>query len=433
MLHTIFHGVAKSGARIDFAFMLADRGLRLPIGLITAALIARHLGAEAFGWLNYAIAIMTVGTAVAQLGLDIIVVKSAAQNPQQAETVLSAAFVLRLVTGGVLAVGLWVWTMLSESGIPQERMVVGVLALGFLTPAMGVPALWFQAQTKSRIAVTIGFFVFMFMTALRCWFVWRGATVTVFAWLIIVELFGNSVLMWAAMKRAGGGVRFASTSLAVRPLLREGWPLLVGGLAGSLFMRLDLMMLRWLEGADRAGMFAAATRLSEAAYSIPALLATSVMATLSVAGSKPEEFGERVDRYFQASAAIGYLLTLPVVFGAPWIIPLLFGDEYSEAVRVAQIHIVSVFFICLTLARGRVLVVQGMVKFTMVSSLAGCVCSLILNAVLIPTHGAIGAAVATVISHALAGVGMTLAYKPARPVGWRLIHAMARPRLGFGR
>jgi PST family polysaccharide transporter len=114
---------------------------------------------------------------------------------------------------------------------------------------------------------------------------------------------------------------------------------------------------------------------------------------------------------------------------APWLLRTLYGEAFASAGIVAQVHLVSVVFVSISVARGRVLVIHGLTRFAMCTALIGGAVNIVLNVVLIPQWGPIGAAIATVATHAMAAVGSTLLYKPTRALGMRQVQALLRPRV----
>ena len=56
-------------------WLFGDKILRLGVGLIVGAVVARYLGPELFGKWNYAIAFISLVSALSTLGLDQIIVK----------------------------------------------------------------------------------------------------------------------------------------------------------------------------------------------------------------------------------------------------------------------------------------------------------------------------------------------------------------------
>jgi len=59
----------------NIGWLLFDRILRMGVGFFVVAWVARYLGPEQFGLLEYSLAFIWLFSAVAMLGLDIIVVR----------------------------------------------------------------------------------------------------------------------------------------------------------------------------------------------------------------------------------------------------------------------------------------------------------------------------------------------------------------------
>ena len=84
------------------------------------------------------------------------------------------------------------------------------------------------------------------------------------------------------------------------------------------------------------------------------------------------------------------------------IITLFFGPEYQNAAGVLSIHIWSIIFIAMATVSGRYLINEGLQKVTMQRHLLGVLLNLPLNFVMIPIYGIEGAAIASLLSLALA-------------------------------
>lgn len=73
-------------------WLMADRVLRMIIGLVVIVWVARYLGPENFGLLNYSIAFASLFLAFATLGLDNIVIREIVNNPESTEEIIGSAF-----------------------------------------------------------------------------------------------------------------------------------------------------------------------------------------------------------------------------------------------------------------------------------------------------------------------------------------------------
>src|SRR5438132_9740832 len=72
----------------NLGWLMADRILRLGVGLIVGIWVARYLGPERFGIYNYAIAFVAMFSVLATLGLESIVVRDMVRAPDQTAEIM---------------------------------------------------------------------------------------------------------------------------------------------------------------------------------------------------------------------------------------------------------------------------------------------------------------------------------------------------------
>jgi hypothetical protein len=93
---------AHEGVRRYFfntGWMFAEKALRLIAGLFIGAYVARYLGPSKFGLFNYALSIVSVFSVMGSVGLDSIVVRELVRTPNNRDTNLGTAFVLKFLGG----------------------------------------------------------------------------------------------------------------------------------------------------------------------------------------------------------------------------------------------------------------------------------------------------------------------------------------------
>src|SRR5665647_2357985 len=82
-------------------WLFADRMIRMGVGVVIWIWIARYLGPEQFGLLNYSIAFVALLSPIAMLGLDNLVIRDVVRNPELKDELLGTAFMMR-IAGGIL-------------------------------------------------------------------------------------------------------------------------------------------------------------------------------------------------------------------------------------------------------------------------------------------------------------------------------------------
>ena len=89
----------------NISWLFADKIFHLGMGLVVGVWVARYLGPEQYGVINFATAFVALFATFSSLGLQNIVVRDLVQNPEDAEVTLGTAAVLHLF-GGLVAFGL---------------------------------------------------------------------------------------------------------------------------------------------------------------------------------------------------------------------------------------------------------------------------------------------------------------------------------------
>jgi PST family polysaccharide transporter len=98
------------------------------------------------------------------------------------------------------------------------------------------------------------------------------------------------------------------------------------------------------------------------------------------------------------------MVALPVTFFAKPLVTMLFGAEYSEAGGVLAIHVWATVFVFLGVAGGNWFLAENQQLISLQRTALGAVVNVLLNILLIPTLGVVGAAWATLISYAIAAM-----------------------------
>ena len=102
---------------------------------------------------------------------------------------------------------------------------------------------------------------------------------------------------------------------------------------------------------------------------------------------------------FENYIGIVFMGASVIIAGAKILTRILLADSYYESWRFVPILVSSMIFSTLVAFLGTVYFLEKKSVMSMLTAMAGAIVNIILNFVLIPTHGALGAAVATAISY----------------------------------
>lgn len=392
-------GLVKILDNIGWLFL--DNILRMGIGLLVGVWIARYLGPQQFGQFNYAIALVGLFGSIAGLGLNGIVVRDIVQDPQSANVTLCTAFVLQAIAG-LFAVMLVIFTIaMLKPDDDFTRYMVIILSVSLIFKATDSIKYWYEARVQSRNVVWIENGVFVLMAMFRVAMILTGCSLMTFVWLTLAETVFISIgLVMIYASSNGLAVLFQVSISRAKILMHDSWPLLLAAIAVTLYMRIDMVMLEGMASSREVGIYAAATRISEIWYFLPLAIVSSVFPSLVM------KFKENKVLYISSLRQLYFSMFWLSIAGSACIfvfseslVLILFGSEFSGAAQVLTVHLWSSVAVFLGVASSQYLITENLQKYSLYRTLAGVSVNVILNLVLIPDLGAVGAAVATLISY----------------------------------
>ena len=392
-------------------WLIADKVVRAVIGLPVAILLTRHLGTEGFGQWSYAMAWFAILSTAAGLGLDGIVVRQMVRQPKCTVTILSSALAMKLVAGaGAIAVGLTVVSFING----HDSVIIGlvsILAGSLLFQAMDVADYWFQAQVASRHVVLARTSAFIVCQLIKVGLIIADASLQAFAWAQLLESALVALLLYSTLARhAEKPLRLREFDSALSlAMLKDASPLLLAGISVVLYMRIDVLMLERLASPHEVGIYAAATRLSEFWYAIPmAWVASASPSLLAAHENDVATFERRMSGLYRGLFWLAALVATGTTLISGQLVSLLYGDGFEEAGPVLAVHVWAAIPVFLGVASSQFLLAENLQMLSLARTLLGLVVNLVLNLLLIPSFGAIGAAAATLVSYTVATMAIGL-------------------------
>src|SRR2546430_311610 len=136
-------------------------------------------------------------------------------------------------------------------------------------------------------------------------------------------------------------------------LMRESWPYLLSGLAISIYMRIDQVMLRGMVSEHELGIYSAALPLSTVWYFIPMAISASVGPTIARRKQNdPVAYDQAIAQLFSLMWWVMLPLSTAIAIASGTLVALLYGEAYSASARVMSIHVFANVPIALGIAQS---------------------------------------------------------------------------------
>jgi O-antigen/teichoic acid export membrane protein len=400
----------------NIGWLFFDKILRMGLGLLIGVWVARYLGPEQFGLLSFATAFVGLFGAVATLGLQSIVVRNIVQYPSCKNETLGTAAVLQLLAGLVAYVSILLAIFWLRPDDAFAKLIVAILGSGMLFKFSEIALYWFESQVMSKYMVWVQNSCFLVFAGIKVMLILQGAPLIAFAWVILAEAIATALLMVAMFTWRGFKIKSLTVSFEkVKALLLDSWPLMLSGMAIMVYMKIDQIMLGQMLGDKAVGIYSAATRISEVWYFIPTVVVASVFPSILVAKKQSEElYQARTQRLYDLMVWMSVAIALPMTFLAEPIVTLLYGYEFKESSLVLAIHIWTSLFVFLGVASSQWLIAENLQILSLQRTALGAITNIGLNLLLIPSDGAVGAAIATLIAQIVAAFLFDILQKKTR-------------------
>ena len=417
--------------------MLGDKLVKLSAGAILTVFVARMLGASELGIYSIVMAWSAFLVPMTSMGLNNVVVRQMVKydSGHDAMTMLYSAISIRLVLGllggSLMLLAFYLFYPAMFSG----NIAIAVPVLFLLQAFFGFLLFEFYLnyQGTFRTIAYIKSAISLLSFAAKLALLYSGFGIASLLLLTGIEFLLVGLAQYAIYRHKqqpfkpgaalwpGYHPRWFNVQQAKALFKRASW-LWLSGIVSVIYLKIDIVMIGSMLSTEQAGIYAAASRLSELWYVFPATLAARYYPDMLKAhqlGWTP--YYLRLRRFavlfFSAAFAIAVLMS----FAAPWIIILLFGEGFATAVEVLRIHIWAGCFIFVRYLISQHLLITEQEPLSLLSHGIGALLNVVLNLWLIPTMGIIGAAWATLISYAYASFFFLFLSKSTRAQLWQLI------------
>lgn len=387
-------------------WLLVERTLRYTIGFLVGVWIARHVGPEQYGLLNYAGAVIVVLAFMSTLGLDALAVRDIVRDPAARDETVGTVLVLRLAGGLLMVLAAAAIAYSADHGDPRAAVMIMLISVAQLLQAFDSLDCWFQAVVASRYTVFARMTALLTMTAVRIALIVTHAPLVAFAWAILAESTVLALAMLVVYRRSGQRIgAWRATMARAAALLREGWPLMLSALVAAASLRIDHVMLGQMAGFAEVGAYAIAVRIVEVSFVIPAVVIASVFpAMISAKQQDRVTYEARIQALFDSMLWSALAIAVPLSLLAGVVVRVLAGNAYAAAGPVLEVLAWMPVLVFLGVIRQRWLLAENQLGAGLAVEAAGCGLNVLANLVLIPRHGAVGAAYASLIGSAFATV-----------------------------
>lgn len=387
------------------SWLFGEKILRMVLGLFVGIWVARYLGPEQFGLFSYAQSFVGLFTAFATLGLDGIVVRELVKDEARRDELIGTAFWLKFI-GAIVVLFILGIAVNFKSNDHATNIIVFIIASATVFQAFNVVDFYFQAKVMSKYIVFANVISLLLSSIVKIVLILNQAPLVAFAWTVLFDSFvlACGFIYYYIKNNSKFKIQNLTFNKSVAiELLRDSWPLILSSVVIAIYMKIDQVMIMEMMDAQAVGQYAAALRISELWYFIPMVISSSLFPAIINAKAQSEElYYARLQKLYDLMVWMAIAIALPMTFLSDWVVEILYGGQYNQAGSVLMIHIWAGVFVFLGVASGKWFTAENLQMLLFWRTFYGMLINVILNFLLIPKYGIQGAAVATLVSQAIA-------------------------------
>lgn len=408
----------------NMSWLLGGRIVNMILSFFVSLATARYLGPDNFGSINYVAAYVSFFSSITSLGLSVIVIKEVSMGQEDDNKVIWTGILMRFITAVLSTISVIALVSITDGDDPLIVQIAVLESIAILASAFDTFMYWFQGKLLGKYTSIAGVISYLGMSLYRIYLLANNADILWFAFATSVDTLLLSFVLMIFYVRKNGFRPKVSLRLG-KKIMRQSYHYMISGLIAILYSKIDQIMLKQMLDNTSVGLYSAALAIAGLWGMIPSAFIQSVSPILYKNAEQDKGmFYKRLKQSYAGIWLLNVAWSLAISIFSYWVIYFLYGTEYLGA-RGALVIVVWYSGISSIGSLTQVyLATENKNKYVNYFALAGLATDVILNALLIPHFGILGAAVATLTTYIVIHIVMPLMIRDTRKVGTLILQGM---------
>ena len=369
------------------------------LSMLLSIFIARFLGDIDLGKYFITIALLQLFCIFLDLGYETYIIREVARNKDLASKYLSNVFTFRLLLIPLVISAILVTVHLL--GYPEStKNIVYLFSIYYIfTSLSSIIKMIFRAFEKMGYEATITIFITILRILLSLLFLYLGYGLLTLALIFIFSGILEFIITFWICRKKFVKLKLEFDIYFIRKSIKIALPLVIVGLFGLIFVKIDTIMLSYMKGDAVVGWYNAAYSLTLGFNPIPILLMSALLPLLSYSYiSSKESLKIAYHHSFKILFYLGLPLSIGVFMVADEIILFFYGAEFVNSIVALKILAWDILLKFLYLCSSFILISTDKQKQMTIIVIVAALLNIILNLFLIPSYSYIGSGIATLIT-----------------------------------
>lgn len=375
--------------------------LTIILPFITTPYVSRILQSEGVGAYSYTLATATYMGTFAIMGMDVygqLQVAKCKEDKLTCSKLVYGIFMAKFLT---TAITVSIYFAL-ESKLGMYQNLYWIMIIFFLSQLIDF-TWFFQGLEEFAFIVTRNILVKAVGIVCIFAFVKEIEDVGIYAIILQGTAFVGNILVIPYLRKFTTRIHFSQ--IRILSHMKGGIIYFIPTIATSVYTMLDKVMIGWVTKSPyENGYYEQSYKIIQMVLVVVTSLRTVTLPRVVHLYSEKnyEEVKDIIDNTIRFVLCISLPMTVGLIMVAPQLVPVFLGEGFEKCIIIVQFLAVLIVVLGLsTLISGQCLTAMGRQKQANICVIVGAVINFTMNLVLIPVHGALGAAIATVVAETI--------------------------------
>ncbi len=391
----------KSSVKLNVIYQMLYEILALCLPLLTSPYISRILGAENLGIYSYTYSVAVYFGMICLLGVKNHGNRKIAKSRNSQEEINKNFINIYLLQFAISCISLFfylIFIFLFQSGYRMYFLIQGIYVFSCLMDIN-----WFFFGMEQFKLTVIRNTIIKFLTFISIFIlVKQSSDLWKYCLIMTCGALLSQIVVWMYLPKY---VKFVKPEwVEIKGNIKPMLILFIPVLATSLYNVMDKIMVAVLSTKTQAGFYENSEKITNCVKTVITSFGTVMMPRMSRLAEQKDY--RQSEKYMMLSVEAIMCLAFSLAFGigsvANIFAPIFWGDEFKECGNLLiGLSVALPFSAMANFVRTQYLIPNNMDNSYVVAVISGAIINLVINALLIPSLGAMGAVVGTVFAEGI--------------------------------
>ncbi len=384
----------------DFIGVLNSNIFSILFGVLVVVLLTNILGSEGFGLYYALIVVPIIVMSITHMGIRGASLFLMGKKTYPEKDLVSAVITILLFTGSAgIILSLIAYYFLGESNYTNTIIALVVIIIPFRLGIIYLSGIYY-GMDEIKLANRFEWSINLLNLLIAIILVWQlkmgllGAVISLTVANVLVGIYA----MYTVVKRYNISINLRSGIIV--HLLRLGILFAFTFFIIQLNYRIDILLLEKLSTISQVGIYSLGVHIAEQLWMVPFAISVVLFSRTANLTDQSKIVKSSITLARQSFILV-LILSVLIIILAPYLVPLVFGDDFVQSARILTYILPGVVIMVIYRVLSGHLEGIGKPQYAIYAFAPALFINIILNYVLIPKYGAIGAAIASNISYVI--------------------------------